>query len=67
MSQTVHPIDYIFGSRQVFSGSAERMAIFLVRYPDEGDVACNPCISRDFLFIEGSKHTGFTNVISRSS
>jgi len=31
ISQMVHPIHYIFGSRLGFSGSAEQMAIFPVR------------------------------------
>ena len=31
-SQTVHPIHDIFGCRLVFSGSAERMVLFPVRY-----------------------------------
>ena len=52
MSQTVHPIHYMFGSRLVFWESAERMAIFLVRYG--GAVARNPCVSWAFLFISGS-------------
>jgi len=31
ISQTPHPIHYIFGSRLGFSGSADRMALFPVR------------------------------------
>jgi len=31
ISQTVHPIHSMFGSRIGFSGSADRMALFLVR------------------------------------
>jgi len=31
ISQTVHPIHYIFGSMLGFSGSAEQMALFSVR------------------------------------
>ena len=31
ISQTVHPIHSKFGSRQGFSGSADRMALFAVR------------------------------------
>ena len=31
ISQTVHPIHSMFGSRQGFSGSADRMALFAVR------------------------------------
>jgi len=31
ISQTVHPIHSIFGSRQGFWGSADRMALFPVR------------------------------------
>jgi len=61
----VHPIHSMCGSRQGFSGSADRMALIQVRqYPrrwmtaileqppswNDGTVARNPCVSWAFLF-----------------